>query len=207
MRNRFSFALLILLLSLASNARAQEDEGYAAQRDAEAARAVKRLADIDPLIRQRAAEELAQLSAVEHQRLVEGYLLQEKNGRVRLALNWALYRAGQRNALYQIVGDLRSQTRRAQAVGYLSQLSGPEVLKPFFRNADRKSLVGLLEVMARLGNEETLEQIKPYVNTLDPEISRMAQFATREITIRLSQQPSDNATRPRKVDETETSSP
>ncbi len=207
MRNKFAFTLLILFLSLTSSVSAQDDEGYAAQRDAEAAQAVKRLTDANPLVRQRAGEELARLSAVEHQRLVEGYLLQEKNERVRLALNWALYRAGQQKAIYSIVRDLHSDARRTQAVGYLAQLSSPEILKPFFRSADRKTLIGLLEVMAQLGNEETLEQIKPYANTLDPEISKAAQFATREITIRLSQPPSETPTRPRKVEETESVSP
>lgn len=207
MSKRFTLTLLILFLSLTSSAGAQDDEGYAAQREAEAARAVKRLTDADPLVRQRAGEELARLSAVEHQRLVEGYLLQEKNERVRLALNWALYRAGQHKAIYSIVRDFRSDARRTQAVGYLAQLSSPELLKPFFRSADRKTLIGLLEVMAQLGNEETLEQIKPYANTLDPEISKAAQFATREITIRLSKPPSETPTRPRKVQETEGVSP
>ncbi len=207
MRYRFSITLLILVLSFISTVRAQDDEGYAAARDAEAQAAVHQLTDRDSLVRQRAAEVLANLAAVEHQRLIEGYLLQEKNERVRLALNWALYRTGRNKALYSIVRDLQSDSRRTQAVGYLSQLPGPQPLAPFFNRADRKMLIGLLEAMARIGNAETLEQIKPYLIALDPEISEAAKFADREITSRLAQTPTDNATRPREVGKTENSSP
>ena len=206
MRNRLTVALLILFLSLI-DARAQDDEGYAAQREADARAAVKSLTDRDSLVRQRAAETLAELAAVEHQRLVEGYLLQEKNERVRLALNWALYRAGQNKALYQIVRDLRSETRRTQALGYLSQLPGPQPLNPFFSRADRKTLIGLLAAMARIGDEETLVQIKPYLSALDAEISEAAKFAAREITARLAHTPAENQTRPREVGKTEKASP
>ena len=79
----------------------------------EASAAVARnLASGDPLERQRAAEELARLGAVEQRRLVEGYRLQEKDARVRLALDWALYRMGKTETLFSIVSSLKSNSRR-----------------------------------------------------------------------------------------------
>ncbi len=187
------------ILSAVVIAGAQDDEGFDARRKAKVDEEVRRLTDVDPLVRQRAAEVLAGLAAVEHQRLIEGYALQEKNDRVKLALNWALYRTGQNTALYSIVRDFRSDTRRPQAVRYLSQLAAPDPLRPFFTNADKKTLIGLLDVMAKIGDEQMLEQIKPLTTNLDPEISKSAQFAHDEIALRLSQSPA-GPSRPRSVE-------
>jgi HEAT repeat protein len=199
MRFKITTLLIALVLLLAAVACAQEDEGYAARREAGAAAAVQQLSDRDPLIRQRAAEVLAGFSAVEQQRLVEGYRLQEKNDRVRLALDWALYRMGKRDALYGVVNGLRSDSRRTQAVGYLSQLPGPRSLEPFFMHTDNKTLIGLLEVMASVGDADTLELVKPYMTSLEPKVAEAARFAEREITSRLAQPQPDTLTRPREV--------
>ena len=61
------------------------------------------LGHVDPLVRQRAAEALAQLAAGDQKKVVEGYHLQEKNKEVRLALDWALYRMGKTETLFRIV--------------------------------------------------------------------------------------------------------
>jgi hypothetical protein len=69
---------------------------------------VRRLINRDAVERQRAAEELARLADPEPRNLVEGYRLQEKNARVRLALDWALYRMGKTEALFGVVQSLDS---------------------------------------------------------------------------------------------------
>ncbi|HEY0544927.1 MAG TPA: hypothetical protein VGC91_05975 [Pyrinomonadaceae bacterium] len=203
MRMKFPVLLIMFLLLPSVAAIAQEDEGYAARREAASAAAVRQLSDRDPLVRQRAAEVLAELSAVEQQRLVEGYRLQEKNDRVKLALDWALYRMGKRDALFGVMSGLRSDSRRAQAVGYLSQLPGAQPLLGFFDHADNKTLVGLLEVMAKIGDAETLEFIKPHLSSLDPKVADAARFATREINARLAEPQPDTLTRPRQVGKTD----
>src|ERR1051325_10012055 len=76
-----------------------------------------RLASRDPLERQHAAEELARTGATEQLRLVSGYRLQERDARVRLALDWALYRMGKTETLFAIVRNLDS-SRRNQAANY-----------------------------------------------------------------------------------------
>lgn len=178
-------------------AQAQDTEGYAADRDAAMTFAVRKLSDQDALVRQRAAEVLAKFSAVEHQRLVEGYRIQEKNERVRLALDWALYRMGKTDALYEVVRGLRSDGRRPQAVGYLSQLAGPRPLYLFFDRADGKTTIGLLQVMAAIGDADTMELIKPFEASVEQGVSESAKLAMREITTRLAQTPQDTPTRPR----------
>ena len=191
--------LLALSLLPVFCAQAQNDEGYAAERGAAITFALHHLSDRDALARQRAAEVMAKFSAVEHQRLVEGYRLQEKNERVRLALDWALYRMGKTDALYGVVRGLRSDDKRAQAVGYLLQLDGPRPLYLFLDRADRKTLVGLFEVMATIGDADTVELVKPFITSDDSEVSDSAAFAMREITTRLSQTPQGTPTRQREV--------
>lgn len=200
MKIRVLALLLPLSLFPVFCAHAQDTEGYAADRDAAMTFAVRRLSDQDALVRQRAAEVMAKFSAVEHQHLVEGYRLQEKNERVRLALDWALYRMGKTVALYEVVRGLRSDGRRPQAVGYLSQLAGPQPLYSFFDRADGKTMIGLLQVMAAIGDAETLELIKPFEASIDPGVSESAKFSIREITTRLAQTPQDTPTRPRLTD-------
>src|SRR5918999_1177549 len=65
--------------------------------------------------RRAAAEELARLAAVEHRRLAEGYRVQEKDAGVKLALDWALYRMGKNETLFQLVNAL-AKKRRAEQV-------------------------------------------------------------------------------------------
>src|SRR2546423_10567686 len=88
-------AFCLLLFAGATTVRAQsDDESYGKPDSTAAADAAKRLFNRDPLVRQHAAEELADLAATDWQKLVEGYRLQEKDSRVKLALDWALHRMG-----------------------------------------------------------------------------------------------------------------
>ena len=198
-------ALLLLLALLyclsaggGSLARAQsdpvEDETEGAAQSS--ARVAGRLASRDPLERQHAAEELARMGAMEQQRLVSGYRLQEKDARVRLALDWALYRMGKTETLFAIVRNLDS-SRRNQAANYLTQLEGPEPLYIFLERVNDNTKIRLLEVLARLGDDKTIERINPYTTSFDPRIANAAQFAIREITRRQSQP--EQATRPRQT--------
>jgi HEAT repeat protein len=151
----------------------------------------KQLASSDPLMRQRSAEALAQLAATDQRKIVEGYALQEKNKDVRLALEWALYRMGKSESLFRVVRDLDSG-RQDQAIGYLYALESPEFLYPFLKNQNNppKVTAGLLKVLARIGNAETLELIKPYRESLKPFVAEAAETASDEIEKRLGQEAS-----------------
>ena len=191
-RSLAAFMVLLFCFSLA--AQAQDDDQDEARKQAIEA-AAKKLSSLDPLTRQRAAEELARLTATEQMRLVEGYSLQEKDKRVRLALVWALYRMGKNEKLYEVVSELGT-SRKAQAQSYLTQLDNPEFLHPFLRWND-KILVGLLEVLARIGDAETLKKIEPYTKVVDKKIVESAKYASDEINKRLVQPQTQRQTRPR----------
>jgi hypothetical protein len=194
---------LIALCIAPAPAQAQDDdEGYSVPDSTAAADAAKRLINRDPLVRQRAAEELARLAASDWRHLVEGYRLQEDNSRVKLALDWALYRMGKTETLYGVVRELGS-SRFTQAQGYLAQLDSPEPLYIFLEQAKDKVKVRLLEALARTGDAGTIERIKPYANSTDPQVARAAQFSIREIETRLAQTSPDAPSRPRRVGNTQ----
>jgi HEAT repeat protein len=161
----------------------------------------KQLSEADPNVRQRSAEALARLAAADQTKLVEGYYLQEKNKEVRLAMDWALYRFGKSQSLFRIVHDLDSG-RQEQAIGYLSQLESPDVLYPFLKksnNAPRVN-VGLLKALALIGNAQTVDVIKPYLESVQPYVAEAAENATDEINKRMGEGESGSTrTRPRVV--------
>ncbi|HYN84077.1 MAG TPA: hypothetical protein VER32_02415 [Pyrinomonadaceae bacterium] len=170
---------------------------------ADAAGYVRRLGDRDARTRQQAAEELARLVAVEHMRLVEGYRMQERDARVRLALDWALYRMGKTQALFEVVRGLESDSRYEQALSYLAQLETPQPLYVFLKRVSGKTQVRLIEALARVGDATTLDEIKPFMDSPDPVVSEAAKFAEREITIRLEEKTApDEVTRPRRTGST-----
>jgi HEAT repeat protein len=199
-----SFCLVLLLvLSSAVSVRAQsdDDEGNVANASAEAA---KQLSSRDPIIRQGAAEELAQLVATDQRKLLEGYRLQEKNARVKLALDWALYRIGKTESLFAVVQALDS-SRFNQANSYLITLEKPDSLYLFLERMNGNTQVKLLDVLAKIGDAETLDKLKPYAESFDPKVAEAAQLAAREIEQRMGQTPADTSTRPRQVGGGETS--
>ena len=161
---------------------------------------MRQLTDRDTLVRQRAAEGLARLADTRQRKLVEGYRLQEKHQRVRLALDWALYRMGKGDALYAVVRDLDS-TRYNQSEAYRAELETPEPLYTSLPRVNGNTQIKLLETLARAGTVGTLEIVEPYASSLDPKIADAARFAQREINRRLNgpQQQPDTKKRTRQV--------
>jgi len=192
---KFTIFILSLLITTAIHAQQQPLDGVDARSNP--AEFAKGLGSTDPLLRQRSAEALAKLAATDQRKLVEGYQLQEKNKEVRLALDWALYRMGKAEALYRIVDELDSG-RQQQAVGYLSELESPDILYPFLKrttNAPRIN-AGLLKVLARTGDAQTLELVKPFRESHQPYVAEAAEIAHDEIEKRLSE-PAATTTRAR----------
>jgi len=161
----------------------------------------KQLGSTDAHVRQRSAEALARLAATSQRKLVEGYQLQEKNKEVRLALDWALYRMGRAEALYRIVDDLDSG-RQNQAVGYLAELESPDVLYPFLKRSNNAPRInaGLLKALARIGDAQTLDLIKPFRESHQPYVAEAAEVAHDEIEKRLGEPAPTTRARPRTVE-------
>lgn len=191
---------LVLLVMVSSKAQQQVPiDGVDARSNP--AEFAKQLGSTDPHVRQRSAEALARLAATDQLKLVEGYQLQEKNKDVRLALDWALYRMGRAEALYRIVDELDSG-RQAQAVGYLSELESPDVLYPFLKRTNNAPRInaGLLKALARIGDAQTLDLIKPFRESHQPYVAEAAEVAHDEIEKRLGEPAPTTRARPRTVE-------
>lgn len=182
------FTIFILSLFIATTIHAQQEPIDGVDARSNPAKFAKGLGSTDPLLRQRSAEALAKLAATDQRKLVEGYQLQEKNKEVLLALDWALYRMGKAEALYRVVDDLDSG-RQQQAVGYLSELESPDVLYPFLKRANNAPRLnaGLLKALARIGDAQTLELVKPFRESHQPYVAEAAEVAHDEIEKRLSE--------------------
>jgi HEAT repeat protein len=193
-----STVVLALLVSASAQAQQPIDGVDARSNPAEFA---KQLNSADANVRRRSAEALAQLAATDQRKLVEGYQLQEGNKEVRLALNWALYRMGRSESLYQIVEDLDSG-RQEQAIGYLAQLESPDVLYLFLKKTNNAPRInaGLLKALAHIGDAQTLELIKPFRESHQPYVAEAAEIAHDEIEKRLGEPAQTTRTRPRSVE-------
>lgn len=198
--NKLIYAVLFVLLVVVSlNAQQVPIDGVDARSDP--AEFAKQLGSTDPHVRQRSAEALARLAATSQRKLVEGYQLQEKNKEVRLALDWALYRMGRSEALYRIVDELDSG-RQNQAVGYLSELESPDVLYPFLKRSSNAPRInaGLLKALARIGDAQTLDLIKPFLESHQAYVAEAAETAHDEIEKRLGEPAPTTRARPRTVE-------
>jgi HEAT repeat protein len=199
MKSLFGYlSALVLLIVLSPNLSAQTQspiDGVDARTDAN--QLARQLGDADPLLRQKSAEALAKLAATSQRKVVEGYHIQEKNKEVRLAMEWALYRMGRAEMLYRIVDELDSG-RQKQAIGYLSEVDSPEVLYPFLQkqNSPPRVTTGLLKALGRVGDGSSLDLIKPYRESLMPNVAEAAEIAHDEIEKRLGE-PTDSQTRVR----------
>jgi hypothetical protein len=193
--------LLLVLFVVVGNAKAQQSAVDGIDARSNPADFAKQLGSTDALVRQRSAEALARLAATDQRKLVEGYQLQENNKEVRLALDWALYRMGRSEMLYRIVDELDSG-RQEQAIRYLSELESPDVLYPFLKrttNAPRIN-AGLLKALARTGDAQTLELIKPFRESHQPYVAEAAEVAHDEIEKRLGEPTPATRARPRTVE-------
>ena len=199
MKNLIYAVVVVLLAMVSSVAQQVPIDGVDARSDP--AEFAKGLGSTDPTVRQRSAEALAKLAATSQRKLVEGYQLQEKNKEVRLALDWALYRMGRSEALYRVVAELDSG-RQAQAVGYLSELESPDQLYPFLKRSNNAPRInaGLLKALARIGDAQTLDLIKPFRDSHQPYVAEAAEVAHDEIEKRLGEPAPTTRARPRTVE-------
>ena len=197
---RLTFLLVLFVVAGAVKAQQSGVDGVDARSNPKDF--ANQLGSSDPMVRQRSAEALARLAATDQRKLVEGYQLQEKNKEVRLALEWALYRMGRSEMLYRVVDELDSG-RQEQSIGYLSELESPDVLYPFLKRTNNAPRInaGILKALARIGDAQSLELIKPFRDSHQPYVAEAAEIAHDEIEKRLGEPaPAATRARPRTVE-------
>ena len=210
MKQQMLRCLVLLVLSCApalSVAQSVSEDELANPREI-SARWAKQLGHYDPVVRQEAAEALARLAAVDQRKLVEGYHFQENHKNVRLALDWALYRMGKSDMLFQIVRELDSG-RHDQAVGYLSKVDTPVLLHSYLKDKDKPGRItaGLIEALAVIGDQDSLALITPFRDSFLPGVAAAAEDAIDKIEARLAQSEPAKPTRPRTVSSSDKTDP
>jgi len=108
---------------------------------------------------------------------------------------------GRAEALYRIVNELDSG-RQTQAVGYLSQLESPDVLYPFLKRSNNAPRInaGILKALAHIGDAQTLDLIKPFLESHQQYVAEAAEVAHDEIEKRLGEPAPTTRARPRSVE-------
>jgi hypothetical protein len=83
-------------------------------------------------------------------------------------------------------------------------LESPELLYPFLKKQNNPPRVnaGLLKALARIGDAQTLELVKPFRESHQPYVAEAAEIAHDEIEKRLSEPTQPTRVRPRTVSTT-----
>lgn len=160
----------------------------------------RQLSSRDALLRQHAAEEIARLVAVEQRKLVEGHRLQESNARVRLALDWALFRLGRNESLFDVVRQLGESSRADQARSYLLQIESPAPLYIFLERAPEKVKLKLVEVLGAIGDADTAERLRIFASQSKDKLADASRKAIADIDQRLARTTAttESVSRPRR---------
>ncbi|HSO73323.1 MAG TPA: HEAT repeat domain-containing protein [Blastocatellia bacterium] len=137
--------------------------------------------------RQRATEGLARLAKPQYLDQISQLINKEKNGDVKLAQHWALYRMGSNPHLTYIVRKLDTD-RAGQARGYLLE-SNPADLYVHIHSSTKSIRQGVIEVLGRIGDAETVKELEPAVRASSAETADTATLAIKRIEWRMAGRP------------------
>jgi HEAT repeat protein len=150
--------------------------------------------------RQHAVEGLARLAKAQYLDQISQLILKENDGDVRLADHWALYRMGSTPHLIYIIRKLDTD-QAPQARGYLLE-SNPVDLYAHVHSNSKEIRQGVIEVLGRIGDAETVKELEPVVRTSSPATADAATVAIKRIEWRIAGRPrasDDVMQRPRRA--------
>ena len=165
---------------------------------------VENMTDHDADRRQYAFEGLARIADPRYLDQISRLVLTEKNGDVKLAEQWALYRMGSRPNIQYIVRKLDTDQEQ-QARAYLMEANDPADLYPYIRSSNDEVRRKVIDILGRIGDGETVKELKPVAETSGKDTSNTATVAIKRIEWRLSGRPRANdsvlrrETRPRRA--------
>jgi len=150
--------------------------------------------------RQQAIEGLARIDKPHYLDQISQLILKEDNSDVKLADHWALYRMGAAQHLIYIVRKLDTD-QKDQARGYLLE-SNPADLYSHVYSSSKEIRQGVIEVLGRIGDAETVKELEPVVRTSSPSTADAATVAIKRIEWRMAGRPrasDDVMSRPRRA--------
>ncbi|HST19542.1 MAG TPA: HEAT repeat domain-containing protein [Blastocatellia bacterium] len=149
---------------------------------------VENMTDDDADRRQYAFEGLARIGDSRYLDQISRLVLTEKNGDVKVAEYWALYRMGSRPNIQNIVRKLDTDQQQ-QARTYLMETSNPADLYPYIRSSSKEVRQQIIEILGRIGDTETIKELQPVAQTSGAETADLATLAIKRIEWRLSGRP------------------
>lgn len=149
---------------------------------------VENITDNDADRRQYAFEGLARIGDPRYMDQISRLVLTEKNGDVKVAEYWALYRMGSRPNIQNIVRKLDTDQQQ-QARTYLMETSTPADLYPYIRSSSKEVRQQVIEILGRIGDTETIKELQPVAQTSGAETADLATLAIKRIEWRLSGRP------------------
>ena len=148
---------------------------------------VENMTDKDGDRRQYAFEGLARIADAKYKDQISRIVISESGGDARIAEYWALYKMGSKPDIQYVVRKLDS-SQAEQARSYLME-SDPEDLYPYLRSSNKTVKKGVIDILGRIGNEATIEQLKPIVQASGAETTDLATVAMKRIEWRVSGHP------------------
>jgi len=149
---------------------------------------VENLGDKDADRRQYAIEGLARIADPRYQDQISRLVLTEKNGDVKLAEYWALYKMASTTNIQFIVRKLETD-QEGQARAYLMESNSPADLFPYIQSSSKEVRQKVIEILGRIGDQETIKELEPIVRTSSAATADTATVAIKRIEWRMSGRP------------------
>jgi HEAT repeat protein len=149
---------------------------------------VENMTDKDADRRQYAIEGLARIADPRYQDQISRLVLTEKNNDVKLAEYWALYKMGGTANIQYVVRKLETD-QEGQARAYLMESTSPADLFPYIRSSSKEVRQKVIEILGRIGDQETIKELEPVVRTSSASTADTATVAIKRIEWRMSGRP------------------
>jgi len=149
---------------------------------------VENMTDNDADRRQYAFEGLARIGDSRYMDQISRIVLTEKNGDTRLAQYWAMYKMGSRPNIQYVVRKLDTD-QQEQARTYLLEAASPADLYPYIRSSSKDVRREVIEILGRIGDAETINELQPVAQSSGAETAEMASLAIKRIEWRLQGRP------------------
>jgi HEAT repeat protein len=114
-------------------------------------------------------------------------VLTEKHNDVKLAEYWALYKMGSTSNIQYIVRKLETD-QEDQARAYLLESNAAD-LYPHIRSSSKEVRRKVIEILGRIGDQDTIKELEPVVRTSSASTADTATVAIKRIEWRISGRP------------------
>jgi HEAT repeat protein len=148
---------------------------------------VENMTDKDADRRQYAIEGLARIAEPRYLDQISRLVLTEKNNDVKIAEYWALYKMGSTSNIQYVVRKLETD-QEDQVRAYLLE-SNPVDLYPHIQSTSKEVRRKVIEILGRIGDQETIKELEPVVRTSGSSTADTATVAIKRIEWRLSGRP------------------